>query len=444
MGQQRQGALGEAIEMDRSGSERSVVGSVTPNQLDELIAIGENSGVEFKPDDCRPRELLRDVVALANLRGGVILLGVEDDGTVSGIRRPKLEEWVMNLVVGKIHPAILPFYEEVPHATGRRVAVLSFPAGSSKPYVLRHGGKEEIYVRVGSTSRLATREQQATLFASGGLLHPEVLPVAGTSMASLDRQRLHDYLSRVLRDPEVPSDDSGWESRLEGLGFLVESGGRLLATIAGLLLFGISPRRYLRHAGVRLMVFEGDDVDSRALLDETLDGALPGLWRPDESGSPRLAQQDHGLIERLASRLEPYITRESGVNGQFRRDRELLYPLEAVRELAVNAVVHRDWTRAIETEIRVFSHRLEVLSPGGLHNSMTVSKMIAGQRFPRNPLLVEALRDYGYVDARGMGVRAKVIPLARKLLGTEPIFEATEDYLRTSLHLTNPHTPPSE
>lgn len=412
------------------------------DQLQELISNGENSGVEFKRDDCRPEQLAREIVALANLRGGSILLGVEDDGAVTGIGRQKLEEWVMNVVATRVHPSILPFYEEIACEGGRRVAVVSFPQGSSKPYVVRHGGREEIYVRVGSTSRLATREQQATLFASGGLLHSEVLPVAGTSISTLDRLRLTDYLSRVLRDPEVPTDEAGWLSRLEGLGFLVASDGRKLATIAGLLMFGVSPRRYLRHAGFRVMVFEGRDVDSRALLDETMDGALPGLWRSDESGVPHLAQQDQGLIERLASRLEPYITRESEVNGQFRRDREVLYPLEAVRELVVNALAHRDWTRAIEAEIRVFSDRIEVLSPGGLHNSMTVAKMVAGQRFPRNPLMVEALRDYGYSDARGMGVRSKVIPLSRRWLGTEPLFEATEDYLRTTLRRLSPSANP--
>lgn len=181
------------------------------------------------------------------------------------------------------------------------------------------------------------------------------------------------------------------------------------------------------------MVFEGSDLDSRTLLDETLSGSLLGFWRADEAGESRLAQQDHGLIERLASRLEPFISEEYPVNGQFRRDRTLLYPLEVLRELAVNALAHRDWTRAVETEIRVFGNRLEIFSPGGLHNSMTVAKMIAGQRFPRNPLMVETLRDYGYVDARGMGIRTKVIPLTRRHLGTEPEFEATEDYLRTTL-----------
>jgi ATP-dependent DNA helicase RecG len=87
----------------------------------------------------------------------------------------------------------------------------------------------------------------------------------------------------------------------------------------------------------------------------------------------------------------------------------------------------------VDVEVTVYSDRLEVISPGALQNSMTVEKMIAGQRSPRNPLIVEVLRDYGYVDARGMGVRTKIIPLMRKYNKTEPVFEATDDYLKTAL-----------
>ena len=61
---------------------------------------------------------------------------------------------------------------------------------------------------------------------------------------------------------------------------------------------------------------------------------------------------------------------------------------------------------------------------------MTVEKMLAGQRSPRNPLIVDVLRDYGYVDARGMGVRTKIVPLLIKQNGVAPQFEATEDWLR--------------
>ncbi|MEA3385897.1 MAG: ATP-binding protein, partial [Thermodesulfobacteriota bacterium] len=59
--------------------------------------------------------------------------------------------------------------------------------------------------------------------------------------------------------------------------------------------------------------------------------------------------------------------------------------------------------------------------------------MIMGQRLSRNPIIMEVLRDYGYVDSRGMGVRTKIIPLMKRFNHTEPIFEATEDYLKTVL-----------
>ena len=66
-----------------------------------------------------------------------------------------------------------------------------------------------------------------------------------------------------------------------------------------------------------------------------------------------------------------------------------------------------------EIEVGQYANRVEILSPGALQNTMTVEKMVAGQRSARNPLIVEVLRDYGYVDARGMGVRNKIIPLLR-------------------------------
>ena len=90
-----------------------------------------------------------------------------------------------------------------------------------------------------------------------------------------------------------------------------------------------------------------------------------------------------------------------------------LYPIEAIREIVINALVHRDWTRSVDIEVGFYEDRMEVISPGGLHNSMTVEKMIAGLRYSHNTVLMETMRDYGYVDYRGMGIRSKVLPLLR-------------------------------
>lgn len=220
------------------------------SDLLELVAGGENSGVEFKRDDVRPEQLAREVVALANFQGGRILLGVEDDGAVTGIRREDLERWVMDSVFGHlVHPMMLPFYEEVPVDDARRVAVVTVTQGATKPYVVRYRGREDIYVRVGSTSRLASREQQARLFALGGLIHTELLPVSGSGLRDLSRERLADYLTAIVGDRDTPATDDEWHARLCALGFMVErEDGPPASTIAGLVLFGYRPRRLLRHA----------------------------------------------------------------------------------------------------------------------------------------------------------------------------------------------------
>ena len=141
---------------------------MTKSELLELIANGENSGVEFKRDDLRPEQMAKEVVALANFQGGRILLGVDDDGTITGIQRDDLERWVMDTVFGRtVHPMILPFYEEVQVDDQHRVAVITISQGVTKPYVVRHHGREDIYIRIGSTSQLASREQQARLYAIG-------------------------------------------------------------------------------------------------------------------------------------------------------------------------------------------------------------------------------------------------------------------------------------
>ena len=401
-------------------------------ELLEIIANGENSGVEFKRDDLRPEQLAKEVVAMANFQGGRVLLGVEDDGTISGIQRQNLEEWVMNVMQDKIHPMLLPFYEEVRLTDELSVAIVTFTQGISKPYVVRHQGREEIFIRVGSTSRLATREQQMRLFEIGGMLHTEMMPVPRTSIDSLDEARLLNYLRDILRDPDLPTSPEEWQQRLLGLSFLTQSGDNICCTIAGLVLFGKHPRQFLRQAGIRVFAFSGDDKEYQPLLDDLLDGPMVGRFEINDGRSTLI---DSGIIERLMACLTPFISQEaSAPDINLRRDTEWFYPIEAIRETVVNALAHRDWTRFVEIEVGVYSNRFEVISPGALNNSMSVEKMMAGQRSPRNTLVVEVLRDYGYVDSRGMGVRTKIVPLTRKLTGKEPQFIATEDYLRTILY----------
>jgi ATP-dependent DNA helicase RecG len=263
-------------------------------------------------------------------------------------------------------------------------------------------------------------------------IHAELLPVSGTDLADLDLERLHDYLSQVLTDPDVPARPEAWVSRLTALGFMTgRPGGDPVCTIAGIVLFGRRPRWALRQAGVRWMAFAGDSMDYAAADDALLDEPLVGLWRTREGS--RVLERG-GLLEGLTERMRPFVSEEaSELSDGLRRERRWHYPVAALREALVNALAHRDWTRVEDVEVVRYANRLEITSPGALQNSMTVEKMLAGQRSPRNPLIVDVLRDYGYVDARGMGVRTKIVPLLISHNGAAPEFEATDDYLRVRM-----------
>jgi ATP-dependent DNA helicase RecG len=267
----------------------------------------------------------------------------------------------------------------------------------------------------------------------GGMLHTELLPVSGAGLDALDRQRTADYLQHITHYAVMPVAEADWSRRLISLGFMTEGpGGLPVCTIAGILLFGLAPRRYLRHAGIRLMIFDGNDKTYGARYDKVLDGPILPLWTT--SGERGRVLSGDGLLDTVDTVLKPFIAdEENEVVRGFRRDAGPRFSREVIREVLVNAIAHRDWTRFVDIELVIYANRLEVTSPGPLPNTMTIEKMIAGQRSPRNTILVDVLRDYGYVDARGMGIRNKVIPLVRAMSGIDPVFEETDDYLRTIL-----------
>lgn len=115
------------------------------------------------------------------------------------------------------------------------------------------------------------------------------------------------------------------------------------------------------------------------------------------------------------------------MEGPQRVDRRE-YPEEVVREAVVNALVHRDYSiTGTDATLLIFSDRLEIQSPGRLPNTVTVDGMRSGMRYARNQTLVNVMRDYGYVDARGMGVRNKIIPGMLRHNGTTPDFIEEEN-----------------
>ena len=218
-------------------------------ELIELIRNDESSGVEFKRDDISPEKLANEMVALLNLEGGHILLGVEKDQTVSGLTRDpsKCEEWVMEAARTHVQPAVIPYWEKIIWDEEKVVGIVSLPADApDKPYKAKRGAVWITKMRVGIVTRDATREEEERLYQQSGRLRYGLKPVLGTDLDTLDSRRLQDYLVRVLGGPVPNADDSDeWRTLLLNLDLATTWNERTTATIDGTLLFGKNPKRFL-------------------------------------------------------------------------------------------------------------------------------------------------------------------------------------------------------
>ena len=216
-------------------------------------------------------------------------------------------------------------------------------------------------------------------------------------------------------------------TQLVNLDLAVRRHRRTAPTVNGVLLFGDNPKRLVPQSGIRAICYAGEEPDYATRADEDLKGPLvPLLDRGGAMLEPGLVDQAWDFVRRNtnpAARLE----------GLRRVDR-WEYPKSVIREAITNALVHRDYSMAgTDVALTIYSNRLEVTSPGRLPNTVTPEGMRSGMRYARNQALVNVMRDYGYVDARGMGVRIKMIPGMREHNGTEP--DLIEDEYRFTVRL---------
>ncbi len=383
----------------------------TRTELLEIIANGENSGVEFKRDDLRTQDLAKELVAFSNLQGGMVLLGVEDAGTITGLTRDSLEEWVMNVCRDKIRPAIVPFFEIVRGVMdGNDVAIVRVTRGYDV-HALWHNNTNRYLMRVGTQSREASQEELARLFQQRGTVRAELRPVSGASLAHLDLRRLRNYFGDI-RQQGVPADedDEAWQSLLINTEVMADEG----VTVSGMLMFGKTPNRFLPHAGIDAVAYPGTEQDYDAQERLALRGPMVPLL--SEAGDI----VENGLVEQALD----FVQRNTRVVVEAQGGRRIerpAYPHDALREGLVNALIHRDYLlTSTDVELAVYSDRLEIVSPGRLPNGITPDHMRLGTRAARNQLLKDVMRDYRYLEHMGMGIPRKIVRGMKEHNGTEP------------------------
>ena len=174
------------------------------------------------------------------------------------------------------------------------------------------------------------------------------------------------------------------------------------------------PNRYVPQAGIRAVCHTGPEVDYATRADEDLRAPLV----------PLRGQDGHFVEIGLVEQAWDFVRRNTLPTARFDGPRRVdgwEFPEAVMREAIVNALVHRDYSIAgTDIMLGIYADRLEIQSPGRLPNTATIEGMKPGLHYARNQTLVNVMRDYGYVEARGTGVRNKMIPGMRAHNGTEP------------------------
>ena len=224
----------------------------TVNKVKALIEQGENQFIEFKEQKIHPDSIAKEMAAFANTQGGTILIGVSDQAGICGVDDSKnWEEWVANISRHNIVPAIQADCLIV-EIEGKKIVVIDIPKGGDKPY---QTNKNLYHIRIGSTSRVASQAELMRMFQHAGMFHYDLTGVENSSLKHLNMTAVSSYFQRYEIDID---DEKDVTSLLINTDVLTDKKN---VTVAGLLLFGTYPQKFLKNSSISYAHFARNRIE---------------------------------------------------------------------------------------------------------------------------------------------------------------------------------------
>ena len=360
-----------------------------------------------------PRTLAETVSAFANGEGGTILLGLaEHDGfrPVDGFDANAIRDALYDCCAIKVEP---PIRDEVVIETfegGRVVRVDISPLDSyDKPcFVVSRGAYQGSFIRGGDGDRRLTRYEVTQLLSNRRQPEWDREPVLEATTADLDPKVVDGLIARVSARQRRAFEGISRDEALIRLGAATRTDGDVRPTLAGVMCLGRYPQQFFPQLFVSVVALPGltmaADIEGPRFIDnQPCDGPVPVMIR------------DAIDVVRRNMRVA------SVVDGIGRRDR-YDYPLDVVRELIANAVMHRDYSpegRGQQVQVEIYPDRLEVTSPGGLYGGITAEQLgVERVSTSRNRVLARLLEDVPMPETgemvcenRGSGLATVVVRL---------------------------------
>ena len=363
--------------------------------LKQRITQGENTITEFKENF--DQEAIETAAAFANTDGGTILIGVSDKAEIRGITIGKetLRNW-SNRIAQATEPRVALEIESV-DIEGKSVLLIRIAESSLRPVSV----KGVCYKRVGNSNRVMSPQEIAQMHLNATGQSWDQLLVTRAGIDDIDEKKVEWYLTRreTIRNVAKPQDMS-MAAFLKNINGISDDGP---PTHAGLLFFSKHPlRRFFHNAQLRVVRFKGTSVIHPVI--DRLD-CFETLWENVNAAEEFIRRN----IRLLSLRN----------TGSFQRDDKFEYPLDALREAIINALIHRNYQEPADVRVFIFDNRVEVISPGTFPEGVSPD---APTHKPVNPILSQLMFDVGFIERYGAGIRM-MKRLSEEWGNTEPRYE---------------------
>ncbi len=353
-------------------------------ELKSIIKTGENSYIQFKRMFNGPSQIAAEVGAFANSKGGMIIVGVDDDGEITGLEKNqirKLNQWISNACTNKIEPQINVEVDTV-NLDKSVVMVMIIPKGPNK-YYMSNGS--DVWVKVGADKRKATREEMRRLLQESFNVLADEMVIPKTSIKNLNKQLLNKFVSeKTDNDIDKNSKNDSFNIILENLKIINNN----QCTICGLVLFQKEPYIDRISSTLKAVSIVGNEIGGNQYRDkEYINGDIISIYKSTMS-----------FLDRQLRKIQP--------DDNFNSRAVWEIPEKALQEAIVNALVHRNYFVNTNIRVLVFDNRVEILSPGLLPNTLTVEGIKHGLSHPRNPNIlshVVAMKELPYTGL-GTGI----------------------------------------
>ena len=378
----------------------------------DILFSGESKNVEYKvtlPD--KSEKYMKTIVAFANTQGGKLIVGIDDKThEIVGVENEilfQVMDGIANAISDSCVPQIIPDIEPQT-VDGKTVIVVSVEAGKNRPYYLKSKGKENgTYIRVAGTSRQAFPEKIRELEMEGARISWDELTCVGYSVSDEATERLCQDIENFRKKAGM-TEHSVKKEQLINWKILKQSEGQVMATNA----YALLTSDYFPFSKTQCAVFKG--TDRAVFLDKR------------EFTGPIYAQ-----IESAVDFVLRNIRLGARIDGLVRKEKYEL-PLEAIREMIINAHCHRNLLDESCIQVAVYDDRLEVTSPGGLYNGLTYEEVMNGHSKIRNKAIANIFSQMGLVEAWGSGIK-RILNAAKEYGLLEPKFQEFDNMFRVEL-----------